>query len=195
MLARARIIHPGPLPGFGVPDTSGFRFWAFGGELGVLTSISGIPPLQLLSRFVLISLRNLDSSFLIQISLPWSNFSDTLFLFSHSSSSLYVVLNTKIKFQFKLHFQNVVCRLMCCQYYLRYQFFISPVILKAQENHILEMSGTGVFCDKLENFTSKIRFTKKCRKIFQRLITNCKSSYYCHFSWDTLYFRSGVDNV
>ena len=41
-----------------------------------------------------------------------------------------------------------------------------------------------VWCLKLPNFTSKIRFTNKCRKLFQKSMMTFKSYFYPYVSWE-----------
>ena len=57
-------------------------------------------------------------------------------------------------------------------------------------DHILEMAGLGEFCDYyLWKFTSKIRLTNKCSKLYQKSRRYSSRLAYCHVSWDTLQYH------
>ena len=123
------------------------------------------------------------------MSAPWCNASSLSCWDVRSFKGLNTILWKYIKYQCRvISFQNVVC-LFCpvyisrdiknpvkiLLYWIKYCLNLNE-ILHISDNiestkkaeHILEMPRLGVFDNYyLENFTSKIRFTKTCRKSFQ----------------------------
>ena len=65
------------------------------------------------------------------------------------------------------------------------KIFKSLVIMKAQKSQITLI--TDILWWLTENFSFKISFTNKRRKLFSRSKTTFKLSCYCHVPWNTLY--------